>query len=117
MYGEKAKQLIFDLPNRGRIPNPTCFSKAANPVCGDEIEVFLVVEDHQIKEFGYLVSGCAGSVAAAAGLSELVQNCSVSEALLLDEQALFDFLGGVPSAKRHGLTLAIEALQSALEKT
>ena len=63
-----------------------------------------------------MVSGCAGSVAGIAGLSQLITGRAFDEALGIDTEQLFDYLGGVPGAKRHGLDLALEAFRSALHQ-
>jgi nitrogen fixation NifU-like protein len=116
MYGEKAKQLIAKRPNQGRIRNPTCSAHAANPICGDQIELFLRIEDETVRQAGYLVSGCAGSVAGIAAVCELSLNSTVEEIRTIDENQLLDYLGGIPPAKRHGLDLALQVVRSSLEK-
>jgi nitrogen fixation NifU-like protein len=114
MYGDKVKQLVADLPNCGRLSQFTHSGKSINPVCGDEVEIFLQVQNKKIIRVGYLVSGCAGSTAAIAGLSELLKNNSVNQTMRLDKTKLLEYLGGLPRAKQHGVDLALEALKLAL---
>jgi len=114
MYGDRAKQLIAELPNRGRLDNPTCHARAGNPVCGDEVELFLEIENGIIRRFRYLVSGCGGSMAGVAVLSLMVLDQPAEDALNMTTNRLYEYLGGVPEAKRHGLELALDALRLAL---
>jgi nitrogen fixation NifU-like protein len=116
MFGEKARRLIAEMPNCGRMPQPTCYARAENPVCGDQVEVFLKLQDRRISEFQYLVAGCSGSVAGIAALSEMATDSSLEEALEIDSSGISQYLGGVPSIKEHGLELALTAFRSALNQ-
>ena len=51
-----------------------------NPLCGDEITVFLVVEDGAIADVGFQAIGCAISKASASMMTESVKGLSLDDA-------------------------------------
>ena len=52
-----------------------------NPLCGDQISLFLNLgDDDSIKDIGYVAAGCAISKAAASMMSEAVKGQSVADA-------------------------------------
>ena len=48
-----------------------------NPLCGDRISVYLLVEDGVVKEASFQGAGCAISTASASMMTEVVKNKTV----------------------------------------
>jgi nitrogen fixation NifU-like protein len=75
-----------------------------NPLCGDQLTLFVVVEDDRIVDVGFKGSGCAISKASASLMTGAVKGKTVAEA-----EALFaDFRGMVTS--EHDAEFDEEAL-------
>jgi nitrogen fixation NifU-like protein len=55
-------------------------SHGINPLCGDDITVYLTVEDGVIKEAGFKGHGCAISTASASMMTESLKGKTVDEA-------------------------------------
>ncbi|MDE2058472.1 MAG: SUF system NifU family Fe-S cluster assembly protein [candidate division NC10 bacterium] len=51
-----------------------------NPLCGDQITVYVRVEDHVIKEIAFQGSGCAISKASASMMTGIVKGKTTAEA-------------------------------------
>jgi len=51
---------------------PTHKAKLQNLSCGDELELFLLVEKDEIKEVAFQGEGCSISIASASLLTELI---------------------------------------------
>ncbi|MDE2484165.1 MAG: SUF system NifU family Fe-S cluster assembly protein [candidate division NC10 bacterium] len=51
-----------------------------NPLCGDQITVYLLVEDHVIKDIAFQGSGCAISKASASMMTAIVKGKTTAEA-------------------------------------
>jgi len=51
-----------------------------NPLCGDQITLYLEVEDEKIKDIGFQASGCAISKASASMMTEAIKELSLEEA-------------------------------------
>ena len=56
-----------------------------NPLCGDHITVYLLVEDQMIKEVAFQGSGCAISKASASMMTTIVKGKTAAEAERLFE--------------------------------
>ncbi|MGA9152286.1 MAG: SUF system NifU family Fe-S cluster assembly protein [Candidatus Nitrosopolaris sp.] len=60
--------------NKGRLTNPDVSIHDSNPLCGDEIDIHLKVEEDKIKEIKFEGRGCAISQASVSMLTEMVLN-------------------------------------------
>jgi nitrogen fixation NifU-like protein len=64
-----------------------------NPLCGDEVELFLRVEGDQVVEAGFVGRGCAISQAAASLLIEAINGRALAEARDFKSAELLEMLG------------------------
>lgn len=69
--------------NFGALKNKTHHAKGHNPLCGDKIELELMVEDGLIKAIAFKGEGCAIARATASLMTEAVKEKSINEALEL----------------------------------
>lgn len=66
--------------NKGKIAEPDGFAEGHNPLCGDNIRVYLQTEDGRISDVMFEGSGCAISTASASLMTEAVKGKTVAEA-------------------------------------
>jgi nitrogen fixation NifU-like protein len=67
--------------NRGELPTPPAHrSEGFNPLCGDEVVVFLDVEDGVVKDLRIGGQGCSISQSSASMMSTAVKGKTVAEA-------------------------------------
>ena len=67
-----------------KLQNPTHYAKGLNPFCGDQIEIFYIVNSKLlITNISFIGYGCAISKASASIMISLLSNSSVKEALIL----------------------------------
>jgi len=72
-----------------------------NPLCGDELKVYLKVDDEGlVEDLRFDGHGCAISQAAASMASDEVKGMKVDELLRLDREFILDLLGIDISATR-----------------
>ena len=57
-----------------------------NPLCGDKIHVYILVENNVIKDLSFISKGCAISTASASIMSQVLKDKTVSEAVVLFSQ-------------------------------
>ena len=71
------QQVILDHCKHPRnfrdLPQATCSAQGHNPLCGDQLKLFLAMEGDTIKEVSFLGSGCCISKASASLLTETVK--------------------------------------------
>ena len=58
--------------NKGKLPEADVSTHDSNPLCGDEIDIHLKVEQGKIKDIKFEGRGCAISQASASMLTEMV---------------------------------------------
>jgi nitrogen fixation NifU-like protein len=67
--------------NRGDLPTPPAhMSEGFNPLCGDEIKVYLVVDDGVVSDIRIGGQGCSISQSSASMMSSAVKGKSVEQA-------------------------------------
>jgi len=67
------------------LPAPTCSAQGHNPLCGDQLKLFLALEGDVITDISFLGSGCCISKASASLLTEGVKGKTRAEV-----QKMFD---------------------------
>ena len=87
--------------NNKIIKNFTHKSKNKNPLCGDEMEISLIVENNVIKDLGYQCSSCVYCQASVSLLSRKIKNRKVDDLkdFLAHSEKLFDDIK--VSIKKH----------------
>ena len=72
----KILEIASNTDNNKNITNHTHHSKLKNPLCGDEIQIKLVIKDDKIIDFGYQGNSCIYCQASASLLSNISINTS-----------------------------------------
>ena len=75
----KILEIASNTDNNKNITNHTHHSKLKNPLCGDEIQIKLVIKDDKIIDFGYQGNSCIYCQASASLLSNISINAKKSK--------------------------------------
>ncbi len=86
-----------------------------NPVCGDQMKMFIQVKDEKIIDVKWKTYGCASAIASTSALSELVKGKTLDQALNVGPEEITAYLGGLPQHKFHCSVLGHEALAAAIQ--
>jgi nitrogen fixation protein NifU and related proteins len=85
------QQVILDHCRQPRnfreLAHPSCSAQGRNPLCGDQLKLFLTLEGDVIKDVSFVGDGCCISKASASLLTECVKGRSKAEV-----QKLFDLV-------------------------
>ena len=77
------QQVILDHCKKPRnfheMPQASCSAQGHNPLCGDELKLFLAVEGEKINDISFVGSGCCISKASASLLTEFAKGKSKTE--------------------------------------
>lgn len=79
--------------NKGRISDADVSFHDSNPLCGDEIDIHLKVEDNIVKDIKFEGRGCAISQASASMLTEMVMNKPLTSVKELDKDDILENIG------------------------
>ncbi len=91
--------------NRGALPAATVTREGYNPLCGDEVQLDLLVEDGRIKNVRYRGNGCSISQSSASMMTEAITGKTVEEAEALFgrfQQMLVGPESGEPAEEQLG---------------
>ena len=84
------QQVILDHCKHPRnfheLPQPTCSAQGQNPLCGDQLKLFLRVEDGIVRDISFVGSGCCISKASASLLTEAAKGKTREEVQRMFEQ-------------------------------
>ena len=84
------QQVILDHCKNPRnfheLPQCSCSAQGFNPLCGDNLKLFLTLDGEVIKDAGFVGSGCCISKASASLLTDYVKSKTKAEAEKMFEQ-------------------------------
>lgn len=86
-----------------------------NPICGDQMKMFLRIKNNVITDVKWKTYGCASAIASTSALSELVKGKTLDDALKVGPTEIAEYLGGLPQHKFHCSVLGHEALATAIK--
>src|SRR5579872_2751247 len=69
------------------MPEATCHAEGFNPLCGDKITLYLLINaDNIIMDTSFIGAGCAISTASASLLTEQLKGKSIQDATALFQE-------------------------------
>ena len=86
MIDKEIIKIASNTENHGSLDNHTHFSKKKNPICGDEMKVYLIIKDNKIISFKYQCESCIYCQASVSLLSRYTENKSVDKVKLFAQQ-------------------------------
>ncbi len=80
LYKEVILDHYRDPRNKGRLDPHDVLLERNNPLCGDEIELFLKFDDGELEAISFDGKGCSISLASTSMMTEKVKGLSVEQA-------------------------------------
>jgi nitrogen fixation NifU-like protein len=93
MYQQNILDRYRNPRNKGTIEKPTIRYRENNPLCGDEIEIQILVDKGAVKDVKFEGKGCAISMSSVDMLVDRVKKRKLSELMKLDRQEVLEMLG------------------------
>lgn len=91
------KDIIIDLyqnpRNFGELENPTVKKRLENALCGDMVEISILVEDKKIKDIKFKGIGCAICMASSSMLTEKVKGMKIESIEKIYQDDILKMLG------------------------
>ena len=119
VYSEKVKEHFLNPQNflMGDEKKFKCDAKGiiGNPICGDQMLMFLKIKDDKIEDVKWKTYGCASAIASTSALSELAKGKTLDDALAISADDIAEYLGGLPKHKFHCSVLGHDALRAAIQ--
>ena len=98
-------KIASDTNNNKSIKNYTHHSKLKNSMCGDEMQIDLVIKKNKIVDFGYQGKSCVYCQASASLLSKISMNENKSKINELCDDAKHYFEGNVENIEKKWKSL------------
>ncbi len=103
------QELIIDHGTKPRncvvLENANGTAQGFNPLCGDQVRVFLRIEDQGIQEASFTGKGCAICMASASLMTETLTGQSTEKVLALCHRFRSLIAGVTPTAPTHDPTV------------
>ncbi|MFW6176437.1 MAG: Fe-S cluster assembly scaffold protein NifU [Thermoplasmatota archaeon] len=113
-YSQKVMEHFQNPQNMGEIDDADAVGEAGNPVCGDMMVIYLIIDDEKITDISFKTFGCAAAIATSSMITEMSKGKTLQEAYNISRDDVAEELGGLPEVKMHCSNLAADALKEAI---
>lgn len=116
MYQEAILDHYRNPRNVGELQDPDYHATGENPLCGDQLALFIKLDDDQkVKDVRFQGKGCAISQASASMLTVNVKGKSLKELEAYDKDTILKMLGiPISPVRLKCAVLPLEVLKMAL---
>lgn len=115
LYRENIMDHYKSPRNFGKLEGADIVFNDYNPLCGDEVTLYVKTGSDQIKEVKFEGRGCALSMASASILTEELNGKSLSEVRTLTQEAVLKMVGvDVSPSRIKCVMLALSALKKGM---
>ena len=87
MIDKEVIRIASNTENHGTLDNHTHFSKLKNSICGDDMKIYLIVENNKITNFKYECESCIYCQASVSLLSRRAKNKLIEKVKDFAQQA------------------------------
>jgi len=115
MYSEKVIEHFRNPRNMGEIKDADGVGTVGNPLCGDQMTIYIKVKNDRIVDIKFKTFGCAAAIATSSMITELAKGKTLEEAMKITRKDVADELDGLPPIKMHCSNLAADALHAAIK--
>ncbi|RKY32642.1 MAG: hypothetical protein DRP74_02050 [Candidatus Omnitrophota bacterium] len=112
-YPKAIAKVLSDPSFLGRM-NDSSGAAYMKGLCGDEMEICLVIENNRLVEVKYYTQGCEATRFCAAMTASMARGKTIKEALSISPAEVIKKLKGVPEEYLHCSILAVSTLYRAI---
>ncbi len=115
MYSKTVMEHFRNPRNVGVIEDADGVGEVGNPLCGDIMTIYLVIEDDIIRDIKFQTFGCGSAIAVSSMITEMAKGKSIEEAKKISNRDVAEALEGLPKNKLHCSNLGADALHMAIK--
>jgi nitrogen fixation NifU-like protein len=113
-FSAKVLPHVMEPTHMGEMEKPSCHAVITGP-CGDTDEFFVRIFGSRLREIRFRTTGCFFTIAACDAVATLAEDRTVREVMRIDQEAVIEYLGGLPDDHKHCALLAANTLHKALK--
>lgn len=114
LYNDIVMDHFMNPKNVGELENPDGTGVYGSPVCGDMMQIQIIVENEVITDARFKTFGCGSAIASSSMATSMIIGKTIEEALAITNKEIIDNLGGLPPVKVHCSVLADKAIKNAI---
>ena len=114
VFSETVIEYAYNPRNMGEISDADGVGRITG-TCGDTVQIQVRVENERISESRFLTDGCGTSIACGSMLTEMIEDKTIEEALMINSEDLLRSLDGLPEENVHCSVLAVDTLHAAID--
>ena len=116
MYQENILDHYKNPRNAGKMKNADVHHHEKNPLCGDELDVYLAIgKNGKITDVRIQAHGCAISTASASMLAEKIKGKNIDEIKKLKKDDILELLGiPISAARLKCALLSVDTFKNAV---
>lgn len=113
-YSEKVLDHFMNPRNIGSLDDADGIGEIGDPECGDQLKVYIKIENRMIKDIRYQIQGCPAAIACASAMTELVKGKMLDDAIIISDDDIVDAIDGLPEFKIHCSALGAAGFRVAI---
>jgi len=113
-YSDRVLQYFLDPAHAEEMGNPDGVGLVGDITCGDFFVMYIRVTEGRLTEISYQIFGCPAAIATCEAVAEMATGKTLEKACEITDEAVVEFLGGLPEMKLHCSNSAAEALHRAI---
>jgi nitrogen fixation protein NifU and related proteins len=116
IYREEFMEIYKNPMNEGELENPSIVEHGVNEACGDEMDLFLKIENGIVTDASFKAQSCSVGVVSSAILTDEIKGKKVSEVKAFSKEDLLKLIGvNLTTSRIKCATLPLETLHKSLE--
>jgi nitrogen fixation protein NifU and related proteins len=114
-FSIKVLHHVMEPTHLGEMDKPDGHAVITGP-CGDRDEFFVRIFSSRIREIRFRMTGCFFTIAACDAVATMAEGRTVREVLRINQEAILEYLGGLPDDHKHCALLAANTLHKAVKE-
>ena len=112
-FGDAFYQRWMNPTHMGVLFSPSAQAELTGE-CGDQIRIFLHIEQETVGQAMFQTTGCGPSIVSADAACELAEGKTLEEAAGMEQSDVISVLGFLPEDKKHCAHLAASVIREAV---
>ena len=113
-YNELVADHSANPRNMGEIADADGVAVVGDPTCGDQMKLWIKIDDGIIADIKFTSNGCAGAIAASSMCTVLAIGKTIQEAKQLTDDDIIIALEGIPQLDKNCSLSGVAALHAAI---